>query len=120
MRDRLLNITAEEMLVDTSLRNFMPPELPLLEHSYLSVESYLPATATYGILAGARLDNLFLSEDSIDDIRYFTPYAETLLQRAEKVETKQPTQRSYRTDELESPRQQNPLLAMLPTKPSKP
>ena len=78
MRDRLLNITAEDALLETSFRNFMPPDMPLLEHSQLSIESYLPATSTYGVLAGARLDHLFLSEDSIDDIRFFTPYPNTV------------------------------------------
>lgn len=74
----------------------MPPEMPMLEHSVLSIESYLPATSTYGVLAGARLDNLFQSEDSIDDIRYFTPYATNLAPYSNpkldaKVETKQPS-----------------------------
>ena len=59
VRDRLLNITAEDALLETSMRNFMPPDMPLLDHSQLSIESYLPATSTYGVLAGARIDHLF-------------------------------------------------------------
>lgn len=74
----------------------MPPEMPFLEHSALSIESYLPATSTYGVLAGARLDNLFQSEDSIEDIRYFTPYTSNVApylnpQVEAKVDAKQPT-----------------------------
>lgn len=74
MKDRLLNITAEDALLDNSIKNFMPPDMPILDHSVMSIDNLLPTAAHYGILAGARFESLLLSEDSIEDLRYFTPF----------------------------------------------
>ena len=70
----MLNITAEDILLDNSLKNFMPPDMALPEHSFLSFESYLPNSYRHGIIAGVKLENLVQSEDSIEDLKYWTPF----------------------------------------------
>ena len=77
-KDKMLNITAEDILLDKSMKNFMPPELAVPDHSFLSFESYLPISSRHGIIAGVRLENLVQSEDSIEDLRYFTPFVNTV------------------------------------------
>lgn len=71
----MLNITAEDILLDKSLKNFMPPEMPFMDHSILSIESYLPVQTGYGVISGVKLDQFIQSEDSMDEWKYFTPFA---------------------------------------------
>jgi hypothetical protein len=51
----------------------MPPDLVLLDHSIMSIDSLMPTAAHYGVIAGTRLENLFLSDDSIDYVKNLNP-----------------------------------------------
>ena len=52
----------------------MPPDMIVPDHSFMSFESGLPISARY-VIAGTKIENLVQSEDSIEDLKYFTPYA---------------------------------------------
>jgi hypothetical protein len=73
IKDKLLNITAEDAVLDNSIKNFMPPEMPALDHSLMSIDGLLPTSVHYNVLAGARLESLFLSDDSIEELRFISP-----------------------------------------------
>lgn len=121
MKDRLLNITGEDVLLDNSIKNFLPPEMPLLDHSFMSFDNLMPTAAQYNVLAGARLDNLFLSDDSIENIMFLAPNMadpKSVFQpekkSSDRLESKPESKNSFRTDEQASVKiQPNPMISYI-------
>ena len=72
MRDNIINITSESVLLNQSLAKFKPPIEKVPDNFELSLESHLPDTSRKGITAGMKLDQMLLSEDSIADWNNFT------------------------------------------------
>lgn len=71
--DNILDIPDEQDLVNESLRNFKPPLDEMPDKSLLSIESRLPDTARKGMRGGVPIEQILMSEDSIEDWRHFTP-----------------------------------------------
>ena len=71
--DNMLNIPDEQEAINESMRLFKPPADPLPNNSQLSIESRLPETARRGMRGGVPLDQMLMSEDSIEEWRNFTP-----------------------------------------------
>ena len=86
-------------MLDNSMKNFKPPELPLLDHSMTSIDGLLPTTAHYNILAGARLDNLILSDDSLEDLKFLAPAGIPAPAKQASARLKAESKKSFRTDE---------------------
>ena len=70
----MLDIPDESVLINESMHNFKPPVEDLIpDKSLLSIESKLPDTARRGMRGGVPIEQILMSEDSIEDWRHFTP-----------------------------------------------
>ena len=64
--DNIMDIPNESVLINESMQNFEPPIEELANGTLLSIKSHLPETARKGIRGGIPLDQIMLSDDSIE------------------------------------------------------
>ena len=64
--DNIMDIPNESVLINESMQNFEPPIEEQANGTLLSIKSHLPETARKGIRGGIPLDQIMLSDDSIE------------------------------------------------------